>query len=87
MNRFVCLQCGRFCYSAAKIEDMNNDRCPRPGCGGQVVDAENRTSKPMSCVGCVHDLGGGCCQINVERECREGGGYELWEAKDEQADS
>lgn len=32
-----------------------------------------------SCVGCKHHLGGGCCRINEEAECREGGGYELWE--------
>ena len=29
--------------------------------------------------GCVHDLGGGCCAINEEAECREGGGFELYE--------
>ena len=32
-----------------------------------------------SCDGCKHDLGGGCCRINVEAECREGGGFEMWE--------
>lgn len=31
-----------------------------------------------SCDGCVHNLGGGCCAINVEHECREGGGFELY---------
>lgn len=35
-----------------------------------------------SCEGCIHDLGGGHCRINMERECREGGGFELWEPKD-----
>lgn len=34
------------------------------------------------CKGCKHDLGGGCCRINVEAECREGGGYELYEPKE-----
>lgn len=32
----------------------------------------------MSCNGCEYDLGGGCCRINMEAECREGGGYELY---------
>lgn len=36
-----------------------------------------------SCEGCDHDLGGGCCRINAEAECREGGGFEL---KEERAD-
>ena len=34
-----------------------------------------------SCDGCCHNLGGGHCRINVEEECREGGGFELWEFK------
>lgn len=34
-----------------------------------------------SCEGCNHDLGGGCCRINAEAECREGGGFELKEEK------
>lgn len=32
-----------------------------------------------SCAGCSNDLGGGCCKINLEMECREGGGFEAWE--------
>lgn len=32
-----------------------------------------------SCAGCKHDLGGGCCRINLEDECAAGGGYEMWE--------
>jgi len=38
---------------------------------------------PISCTGCAHDLGGGCCRINAEGECREGGGFELWTPKEE----
>lgn len=34
-----------------------------------------------SCEGCRHNLGGSHCRINVEGECREGGGFELWEVK------
>lgn len=33
-----------------------------------------------SCVGCKHDLGGGCCRINLEAECGKGG-HEAWEGK------
>lgn len=38
-----------------------------------------------SCVGCKNDLGGGHCRINMERECREGGGFELWEGVEDEA--
>lgn len=34
-----------------------------------------------SCKGCKHDLGGGCCKLNLEDECAAGGGYEMWEDK------
>lgn len=46
---------------------------------------EEREEKPehSSCVGCTHDLGGGRCRINLEYECREGGGFELWEEDEE----
>ena len=33
----------------------------------------------IPCEACRYNLGAGCCRINVEKECREGGGYELWE--------
>ena len=41
-----------------------------------------------SCDGCTHYLGGGMCAINVERECREGGGFELygWNEKPHQSE-
>lgn len=32
----------------------------------------------VSCDSCSHYLGGGCCRINLESECREGGGFEAW---------
>lgn len=32
----------------------------------------------LSCDSCYHYLGGGCCRINLEAECREGGGFEAW---------
>lgn len=46
--------------------------------GGYAVDGLD----PVGCNGCAHDLGGGCCKINEEAECREGGGFELWEPKE-----
>ena len=41
-----------------------------------------------SCETCRYDLGGGRynCRINEEQECRDGGGYELWEPKEETED-
>jgi len=35
-----------------------------------------------TCPTCAHHLGGGQCRLNAEAECCEGGGFELWEAKD-----
>lgn len=36
----------------------------------------------LNCDTCKHDLGGGCCRINLEAECREGGGFEAWEPRE-----
>lgn len=38
-----------------------------------------------SCAGCRYDLGGGRdnCRLNLAYECRDGGGFEAWEAKDD----
>lgn len=33
-----------------------------------------------TCEGCKHDLGGGCCRINLEVECGKGE-HEAWEEK------
>lgn len=33
------------------------------------------------CPTCAHHLGAEQCRINAEGECREGGGYELWEER------
>lgn len=48
-----------------------------------AIDSNEEEEMPTreSCDGCDHDLGGGHCAINVEGECREGGGFELWEDK------
>ena len=35
-----------------------------------------------SCDGCKHNIGGGCCNLNLEDECEAGGGFEMWEEKD-----
>lgn len=41
-----------------------------------------------SCDGCKHDLGGGRdnCRLNLAYECRDGGGFEAWEPKEEAQD-
>lgn len=33
-----------------------------------------------TCVGCKHYLGGGCCRMNLERECADGE-FELYETE------
>lgn len=35
------------------------------------------------CAGCKWSLGGGYCRLNAEKECAEGGGFELWEERAE----
>ena len=40
-----------------------------------------------SCDGCKWYLGDGCCRINAEGECREGGGFELFEAAEPGAEA
>lgn len=47
---------------------------------GYTLDpAENdNDGENASCDSCYHYLGGGCCRINLEAECREGGGFEAW---------
>lgn len=44
----------------------------------EPTEEEKRKNRHISCEGCKHDLGGGCCRINLETECREGGGFEAW---------
>lgn len=48
-------------------------------CSGNHVNCEEDDLEHDSCDGCKHNLGGGHCRINLEGECREGGGYEAWE--------
>lgn len=50
-------------------------------CGIPDDTVEESEPECKSCEGCRHNLGGGHCRINVEGECREGGGFELWEVK------
>lgn len=47
------------------------------------IDKETAEPERDSCEGCKHDLGGGRCRMNVELECREGGGFEMWEDDDD----
>lgn len=48
---------------------------------GLIADEEAEDEAPEhdSCDGCKNDLGGGHCKINLEDECCEGGGFEMWE--------
>lgn len=67
------------------------------GCAGYLAlvgvivcdNYEENVEKPQhsSCNGCVHDLGGGRCRMNLEYECREGGGFEMWEEDDDETES
>ena len=43
------------------------------------VKEDVNISRHTPCESCRHYLGGGCCRINLEAECREGGGFEAWE--------
>lgn len=45
-------------------------------------DEPDEESEIESCAGCRNHLGGGHCRINVEGECREGGGFELYEPEE-----
>jgi hypothetical protein len=36
-----------------------------------------------TCPTCAHHLGGGQCRIHEEKGCAEGGGYELWQQKED----
>lgn len=38
--------------------------------------------KGTNCDGCRNSLGGGCCRINLEKECAAGG-FEAWEPRKE----
>lgn len=44
----------------------------------EPIEEEIRLNDLVSCDSCYHYLGGGYCRINLESECREGGGYEAW---------
>lgn len=35
--------------------------------------------KHCPCEGCKNSVGGVDCRLNVEQECKAGGGYEAWE--------
>lgn len=53
-------------------------------CSAKRKKEEKRMNKRTSCEACRHYLGGGCCQINLEGECREGGGFEAWKPMEPQ---
>ena len=41
-------------------------------------EAERVRDMDLNCDGCKHYLGGGCCRINLEKECADGD-FEAWE--------
>lgn len=53
--------------------------------GHLIADSDREEVEPehTSCIGCRHHLGGGHCRLNVEDECCEGGGFELYESEDD----
>ena len=53
--------------------------------GHLIADSDREDVEPehTSCEGCKHNLGGGHCRLNVEDECCEGGGFELYESEDD----
>ena len=42
---------------------------------------EWQKTQRRACPTCAHHLGAEECRINAEGECREGGGYELWQPR------
>lgn len=64
------------------ISETLNDLCTQINEAGrmalQTVERKGAVENGASCVQCRHYLGGGLCAINEEAECREGGGFELW---------
>jgi len=44
---------------------------------------ESEKTQQRTCPTCAHHLGGGQCRLNAEAECCEGGGFELWEVRDD----
>ncbi len=43
-------------------------------------------SNHVSCDGCKHYLGGGCCRLNLESECATGD-FEMWEVDEHETES
>ena len=73
---------------SALADAVNNIHFPTPQkltitwAYSEPTEEEKHMNGHVPCEGCKHDLGGGCCRINLEPECREGGGYEAWEPKE-----
>lgn len=67
---FVCL----ICYAALCIASDADAQAER--------EHADFMANRRTCPTCAHHLGGGQCRLNAEDECAEGGGFELWEAKD-----
>lgn len=67
---------------SAFVDAVNNIRIPTlqnvsfTWSYNEPAEEEKHMNGHIPCEACQHDLGGGCCRINLEAECREGGGYE-----------
>ena len=58
--------------------------CVKSGEADERAEREFREwqkTQQRCCPTCAHHLGAEQCRINAEGECREGGGFELWEAR------
>ena len=84
----ICAECRRKGETEVCLDTKADSICPYSGPQGCVGcpagDGCPGYIHPESCAGCKHDLGGGCCRINEERECRDGGGFELYEPREVQ---
>lgn len=44
MNKYICTECGKACYSAAELERLYDDRCPY--CNGKIKPETKDTQNP-----------------------------------------
>lgn len=77
-KRMICATCAHCDGGKCVSPDSCFDGCRmRPDCF--CTEWAERHDR---CDGCRHYLGGGCCRLNVEKECAAGG-FELWEGETE----
>lgn len=80
----MAIAAGKFGWVAGLVAWLSGILTGIIGALADVINEEpEEDALKSSCMGCKNDLGGGHCRINMERECREGGGFELWEAEED----